>query len=142
MRRGSELDKLVDYLRKDADKYGRLDERVEHTESGLEKLEHLLFLDGDSQPSLMAVIVKLQSDVSALQTVKAELLQAVEDAKKEKVDAEAKKVEAEERRKEREEQAAKDRRQARTAIVLAVIAGLVSVVTAYLASGAGTVITK
>lgn len=66
----SNIQDILEYLRKDADNFARLDERMEVLETNVNKLEHILLDGSKDQPPLIHQIMETKFNLSTLkQTV-------------------------------------------------------------------------
>lgn len=57
---------ILEYLRKDADGYGRMDERIEILETSVSKLERILISGAGEQTALIHQVMEIKLNLSAL----------------------------------------------------------------------------
>lgn len=102
-----ELQKIVEYLRKDADFLGRMDERLINAETCIGKLERLVINGDGGGQSLIFLVKMLQSDVDSAHDENVEM---------KRDNAEITRL----------------RNQTRTAVIVAVIAAIAAIASAFI----------
>src|ERR1043165_7072537 len=110
---------ILEYLRKDADSYGRMDERIEVLETSVSKLERILLDGSGEQSALIHQVLEVKLNLSVLKETVIANEAGIRSALRENQDA--RRIQS----------------QSRTAVIIALIAAVASLIAAYISVRGG-----